>query len=313
MMEDAGEARLQAAYGRCRAIARSEARNFYYAFLALPEARRNAICAVYAFMRRADDISDNELLALAERRLELERWLSGWHGAVEAGTTDDPVFLALLDAQRRFQIPAVLFDQLVEGTAADLTPVRNQNCTGELTCFATFKDLYRYCYLVASVVGLVSIHIFGYSDPAAEKLAEETGIAFQLTNILRDVREDAERGRVYLPLEDLERCGVLPEEIAALGPRQSLTANQRSAMAMTAERAERYYRSARLLTPLISPDSRPALWVLVSIYRRLLRRIEDRNFDVFSSRVSVPAYEKLAWMSGGLGKLLIARLGARPS
>ena len=193
-------AEVQAAYAACRAIARKKAKNFYYAFVALPASKRDAICAVYAFMRQADDLSDDESLPIADRRVALDGWLGDWHQAQAGAPTSDPVFVALLDAQRRFAIPSQLLDQLVQGTATDLEP--------RFAAYATFADLYRYCYLVASVVGLVCIRIFGYLDPRAEKLAEETGIAFQLTNILRDVREDAQRGRLYLPLEDLERCGV---------------------------------------------------------------------------------------------------------
>lgn len=311
MTAQPGESQLEAAYARCKAIARREARNFYYAFLALPEPKRNAICAVYAFMRRADDISDDASLPLGQRRRTLDSWLRGWHESVAAGTSNDPVFLALLDAQRLFAIPLELFDQLVEGTAADLAETETDGTEQGLSVFESFEQLYHYCYLVASVVGLVSIRIFGYHDPRAEKLAEETGIAFQLTNILRDVSEDGARGRVYLPLDDLRRFGVLPEDLASVEARRPPGRGEREAMAATAARAEHYYGSARLLIPLVAPDSRPALWVLISIYHRLLRRIENRRFDVFTSRVTVPAYEKLAWMGGGLGKLVVARLGAR--
>jgi 15-cis-phytoene synthase len=289
-------AELQAAYAACRGIARKRAKNFYYAFVALPASKRDAICAVYAFMRRADDLSDDESLSIADRRVKLETWLDGWHQA-EAGTgTSDPVFVAMLDAQRRFAIPSQLLDQLVQGTATDLEP-RN-------SVYATFPDLYRYCYLVASVVGLVCIRIFGYRDPRAEKLAEETGVAFQLTNILRDVREDAERGRLYLPLEDLERCGVAANSMSAISNGQQMTPQQRQVLAIQAERAGRFYQSAEALLPLISPDSRAAMWVLVTIYHRLLRHIEQRNFDVFSARVRVPAYEKLSILGAGLFKTL---------
>ena len=198
-------AEVQAAYAACRAIARKKAKNFYYAFVALPASKRDAICAVYAFMRQADDLSDDESLPIADRRVALDAWLGDWHRAQAGAGTSDPVFVALLDAQRSFAIPSQLLDQLVQGTATDLEP--------RPAAYATFADLYRYCYLVASVVGLVCIRIFGYLDPRAEKLAEETGIAFQLTNILRDVREDAQRGRLYLPLEDLDRCGVAANSI----------------------------------------------------------------------------------------------------
>lgn len=292
----------EAAYAACRAIARTKAKNFYYAFVALPASKRNAICAVYAFMRQADDLSDDESRSIAERRIALDAWVGDWHQALAGNPTNDPVFVALLDAQRRFGIPPQLLDQLIEGTATDLEP--SSVNAGRFAAYATFADLYRYCYLVASVVGLVCIRIFGYLDPRAEKLAEETGIAFQLTNILRDVREDAQRGRLYLPLEDLERCGVSASSMTAISSGQQLTPEQRQVLAIQAERAGEFYKSADALLPLISPDSRAALWVLVTIYHRLLRHIEQRNFDVFSARIGVPAYEKLTILGCGLFKTL---------
>jgi phytoene synthase len=190
---------LDKAYAECKAIAKREAKNFYYAFVALPVPRRNAICAIYAFMRRADDLADDESLSREERRRRLDAWLSDWRGVCHGGDSSNLVFLAVRDATERYDIPLSLLDELVAGTTMDLKPT----ATDAPDTYATFDDLYRYCYLVASVVGLVCIRIFGYKDRAAEKLAEETGIAFQLTNILRDVTEDAERNRVYLPLEDL--------------------------------------------------------------------------------------------------------------
>jgi phytoene synthase len=289
-------AELQTAYAACRAIARKKAKNFYYAFIALPASKRDAICAVYAFMRQADDLSDDESMPIPERRVKLDQWLSTWHQAQADGSSSDLVFVALLDAQRRFTIPSQLLDQLVQGTATDLEPRFN--------AYATFADLYRYCYLVASVVGLVCIRIFGYLDPRAEKLAEETGVAFQLTNILRDVREDAQRGRLYLPLEDFERCGVNASSMSGVSNGQQLTPQQRQVLAIQAERAGQFYKSAEALLPLISPDSRAAMWVLVTIYHRLLRHIEQRNFDVFSARIGVPAYEKLSILGCGLFKTL---------
>jgi phytoene synthase len=287
---------VQAAYAVCRGIARNKAKNFYYAFVALPAAKRDAICAVYAFMRQADDLSDDESQTIPDRKIALDAWLGQWHQALAGAPTSDPVFIALLDAQHRFQISSELLDQLVQGTATDLDP--------RYHAYATFTDLYRYCYLVASVVGLVCIRIFGYRDSKAEKLAEETGVAFQLTNILRDVREDAERGRLYLPLEDLERCGVSADSITAVSDGRQLTPEQRQVLAIQAERAGQFYKSADALLPLISPDSRAALWVLVTIYHRLLRHIEQRNFDVFSGRVRVPTYEKLSILGCGLFKTL---------
>jgi phytoene synthase len=300
---------LGEAYQICREIARREAKNFYYSFVALPEPKRNAICAVYAFMRHADDLSDDESVALAERRRNLETWLEAWHVAQAGGATDDPVFVALRDAQQRFGITGELLDQLVQGTAMDL-----HKATGDATMvegvdtYATFEELYRYCYLVASVVGLVCIRIFGYSDARAEKLAEETGIAFQLTNILRDVREDAERKRVYLPLEDLRQKGVTLEELAELKSGSRMTAGQRELLAMEAERAERFYESGQALLPLISADARPALWVLIRIYYALLKKIEAHQYDVFSARVSVATPVKLGILFRGLAGVMWNRM-----
>jgi phytoene synthase len=290
------------AYRVCRQTARREAKNFYYAFLALPEAKRNAICAVYAFMRFADDLSDDESVQHETRRVHLDAWMEAWRRAAAGGPTEDPVFIALDDARRRFSIPLELLEQLVEGTAMDLAPR-----PAGLDTYATFADLYRYCYLVASVVGLVCIRIFGYSDPAAEHLAEELGVGFQLTNILRDVGEDAARGRIYLPLEDLAAHGVSPEAVLSA----EVTAPLRAVLAFEAERAETHYRSGELLLPMIAPDSRPALWVLMRIYHQLLVRIRDAKYEVFHRRVSVPTWEKLLILTQGLGRTAVARIGAR--
>jgi phytoene synthase len=287
---------LSEAYRTCRAIARREAKNFYYAFLALPEAKHNAICAVYAFMRHADDLSDDESLSRSVRLQNLHHWMDAWHTAVATGTSSDPVFVALADARLRFQIPLQLLDELVQGTAMDLDPRPDH---GVPNTYKTFDVLYRYCYMVASVVGLVCIRIFEYTDPGAEKLAEELGIAFQLTNILRDVREDAERGRIYLPLDDLAAYRVAPDLLSH--PSQaSASTDLKRLLAFEAARAERFYESGRLLLPMIAPDSRPALWVLITIYRRLLRRVRREDLDVFSERIRVPAYQKFAILARGL-------------
>jgi phytoene synthase len=293
------------AYKVCREIARKQAKNFYYAFVALPTHKRDAICAVYAFMRHADDLSDNESLSLDERRTNMAGWLEAWHGASQGRPTTDPVFIALADAQARFGISPELLDQLVEGTAMDL---QRASAPGDYDTYATFDDLYRYCYLVASVVGLVCIRIFGYNDPRAEKLAEETGIAFQLTNILRDVREDAERMRVYLPLEDLRRHNVTLDELVAL-PAAS-TKNLRALLESVAARAEGYYQSGYALLPLIDSDSRPALWVLLSIYHRLLKQIENNPDEVLAQRVGVSGLIKLSILMRGLAQVLINRARA---
>jgi phytoene synthase len=286
------------AYRVCREIARKQAKNFYYSFVALPSAKRDAICAVYAFMRHADDLSDDESLPIEARRVRLEEWLGRWRAARHDGLSGDPVFIALNDAQTRFAIPTQLLEQLVEGTTMDLRQgaVAGDSSRGSYDTYESFDELYRYCYLVASVVGLVCIRIFGYRDSRAEKLAEETGVAFQLTNILRDVREDAERGRIYLPLEDLRRFGVTPNELAKGAGNSGAICDLLRA---EEQRAEHLYQSGSALLPLIDADSRAALWVLITIYHRLLGRIRRANYDIYSSRISVPAYEKLAILAWG--------------
>ena len=285
------------AYAICRTIAQREAKNFYYAFRVLPEHKRNAMCAVYAFMRRADDISDDETLPIAERREVMAKWLAAWREARCTGVSEDAVFLALNDTQRRFAIPDALLEDLVRGTTMDLEP--RADGSRELQTFATFQDLYQYCYLVASVVGLVCIKIFGYIDPRAEKLAEETGVAFQLTNILRDVKEDAERGRIYLPLDLLEEFSVSVDRVRSLAGGSAMQPNERAMLQSLGAQAESYYQSASRLLPLIDADSRAALWVLVTIYHGLLLRISRAHSDVFTRRISVSTPAKLSILAQG--------------
>lgn len=285
------------AYAACETIARREAKNFYYAFLALPKPKRAAVCAVYAFMRHADDLADDERIPREDRLLQSQQWVNEWHRAAAGESTNNPVFVALRDTQQRFGISIELLDQLVQGTMLDLTA---SAIGSEIATYQTFDDLYRYCYFVASVVGLVCIRIFGYSDPRAETFAEKTGIAFQLTNILRDVREDAERGRIYLPLDDLQVFHLTTEQIALNRGDRKLTPDERGLMEMEAARARQYYLAAESLLPLVSRDSWAALWVLVTIYRRLLQRIESAQYQVFSTRVTVPTGEKLWILARGL-------------
>jgi phytoene synthase len=285
------------AYTVCRAIAQREAKNFYYSFRVLPENKRNAMCAVYAFMRRADDISDDETLPVTKRREVMARWLEAWRDARRSGVSDDPVFLALNDTQKQFAIPDALLEDLVQGTTMDLEPSTHSD--EDLQIFATFDELYRYCYLVASVVGLVCIRIFGYTDSKAEKFAEETGVAFQLTNILRDVKEDVERGRIYLPLDLLNEFGVSVDRVKALSAGAPMETNERAMFSVVESKAEEYYASADRLLPLIDADSRAALWVLVTIYHRLLLKISKASGDVFTKRISVSTPTKLTILTQG--------------
>jgi 15-cis-phytoene synthase len=294
------ESQLHMAYSVCRGIARSQAKNFYYGFLVLPKRKRQALCAVYAFMRRCDDISDDPSLSAADRRQKLDAWVDAFHAAQSGFATDDPVLIALTDAQRRFHIPLGLLDGLAYGTSMD---VEDQNAeeiaaSGLKIQYRSFQDLERYCYHVASVVGLVCIRIFGYTDPAAEPLAERCGLAFQLTNIIRDVKEDASLGRIYLPQEDLEQFGVSASELIS-GPDPNRV---RPLLEIEAQRAFENYRSGEQLLHLISEDSQPALWVLVTIYRTLLEKIVRLNYDVFSRRVSLTTREKLIILSKGFLK-----------
>ena len=310
------------AYAVCSTIALREAKNFYYSFRVLPQHKRDAMCAVYAFMRRADDISDDEALPLPERREVMVRWLEAWRDARRSGVSDDPVFLALNDTQKRFEIPDALMEDLVRGTTMDLeenqpgvvavtvataSELGSQARTFQI--YESFDGLYRYCYLVASVVGLVCIRIFGYSDQRAELLAEKTGVAFQLTNILRDVSEDAERGRIYLPLRDLEASQVSVELLVLAAQNRAKPETVINLLALEASRARELYASAKELLPLINRDSRAALWVLVTIYRGLLERIIARDYDVFSERVRVPTSKKLMVLAQGMGMALRNRMG----
>lgn len=291
---------LVMAYSVCKGITRSAAKNFYYAFLVLPRRKREALCAVYAFMRRCDDITDDPSLTFAERRQKLDSWLDSLHRAQQGQPTDDAILLALTDAQRRFTIPAGLLDELAHGTAMDIeeSEALQSSTPGLNVEYKTFEDLRLYCYRVASVVGLVCIHVFGYRDPAAEVLAENTGLAFQLTNIIRDVKEDASLGRVYFPEEDLAKFGLTAQDV--LTP--SDPARLRPLLALEADRARENYKSGDELISYISEDSQPALWVLVNIYRNLLEKIAAKQYDVFTAKVSLTTWEKLKILGKGFLK-----------
>jgi len=291
---------LAIAYSVCRGITRAAAKNFYYAFLVLPKSKRRALSAVYAFMRRCDDISDDPGLSFEDRRQRLAAWLDALHSVQQGHPTDDPILLALTDAQHRFKIPATLLDQLAQGTAMDIVEASYQ-AQGFQVQYKTFEELRVYCYRVASVVGLVCIRIFGYQDAKAEKLAEQLGLAFQLTNIIRDVKEDVSLGRVYLPDEDLAKFDIQASQLQhAVDP-----ARLRQVLAIQADRARELYRSADALLPLIDEDSQPALWVLSTIYRRLLEKIARLQYDVFSQKVSLTVREKLVILGKGFLKRLM--------
>jgi len=293
---------LVMAYSVCRGITRTAAKNFYYAFLVLPRRKREALCAVYAFMRRCDDITDESPFTMQERRQKLDIWLDALHRAQLGHPTDDPILLALTDAQRRYQIPAGLLDELAHGTAMDVeeaeASAQTSTAPGISIQYKTFEDLRLYCYRVASVVGLVCIHVFGYRNPEAEPLAERCGLAFQLTNIIRDVKEDASMGRIYLPEQDLAKFNLSAAELLATPD----PARFRPLLAFEADRAREFYASGDALIPYISEDSQPALWVLITIYRRLLERIAEKQYDVFTAKVSLSTSEKLRILGEGFLK-----------
>ena len=296
------ESQLHMAYSVCRGITRLQAKNFYYGFLVLPKRKRQALSAVYAFMRRCDDIADDPALSARDRKQKLDAWLDAFHAAQGGHPTDDPVLLAVVDAQRRFGIPVGLLDQLAFGTAMDVEDENpDQNYPRHPIQYRNFQELERYCYNVASVVGLVCIHIFGYKDPSAEPLAERLGLAFQLTNIIRDVKEDAVLGRVYLPQDDLAQFGIPPADLATMTDPSRL----RALLHFEAQRAFETYRAGDDLLHLISEDSQPALWVLINIYRGLLQKIVRVNYDVFTRKVSLTLREKLSIFAKGFLKRLV--------
>ena len=291
---------LAMAYSVCRSIARAAAKNFYYGFVVLPPRKRNALTAVYAFMRRCDDLSDDETLTIPDRQNRLTDWLDKVHRALAGQPTDDPVLLALTDAQRTFQIPIGLLDQLAYGTAADLEAGPHVAGAPLVARYKTFEELRQYCYGVASVVGLVCIKIFGYRDPAAEPLAERCGLAFQLTNIIRDVKEDAGMGRVYLPEQDLLQCGLQASDLASPEP-----VRVRPVLMVEADRARECYQAGEELISMVNGDSQPGLWVLITIYRRLLEKIAANDYDVFTTRIRLTTREKVNVLAKGFVKRLL--------
>lgn len=271
------EGKLRDSYRLCREITRNRARNFHYGIQLLPGDRRDALSAVYAFFRACDDVADREE-ATGDRRRELERWRDLLDP--EADPEQHPILPAFHHAVRRYGIPRRYFSELIDGVLMDLEGAR----------YPTFRDLYTYCYRVASTVGLVCLHIFGFDGSRkASELAEKRGIAFQLTNILRDLSEDVERGRIYLPLEDLERFEVTPAALLAGNPEPGFG----DLVRFECRRAGEYYRRSEALLTRIDPDSRPALAAMTGIYRRLLEKIERAGRGVLERRMRLSAVEKL--------------------
>ena len=293
-------------YETCHALARASHSNFYYAFYLLPKPKRDALAALYAFMRLIDDVADEGADLTAKRR-GLAKWRADFDEAVTgldqcfdgnaALPLDTPpgraaarILPALADTISRYKIPTRYLHDLISGAEMDLT----------VPAYPTFDRLREYCYRVAGTVGLTCTHVFGFRDSRALDLAEKLGLAFQLTNIIRDVREDYRIGRVYLPQQDLARYGLSPEDFG----RSDATLGMRELLRLEADRAWECYEQGAALLGLIEPDSRPALWLLVHTYSALLARIEALDFAVFGDRVRLSRAEKLVFM----GKARFARL-----
>jgi 15-cis-phytoene synthase len=268
---------LAHSYRYCEEIARREAGNFYPAFLLLPAPQRRSMCALYAFMRIADDLSD-EPMPIPQKRQLLADWRGGFRQAL-AGRYQHPTHPALHDTLMKYQVPARYLEAVIDGVEMDLEPV----------AYRTFAELRDYCYHVASAVGLACIHIWGFHGSAALRHAEDAGIAFQLTNILRDLGEDAARDRVYLPQEDLSRFGYDAARLR-LGVRDSAF---RDLMRFEVERARAFYASGWQLVPRLSPSGQAVFLMMARTYRALLYEMESRDYDVFRARVRVPRWRKL--------------------
>jgi 15-cis-phytoene synthase len=271
---------LARSYAYCGGVARREAGNFYHAFRLLPADQRRAMCALYSFMRVADDLADGPGAA-EEKRRPLQDWRRRLDEALE-GAYSHPLHPAFHHAVRRFSVPPAYLHAVIDGVEMDLGTAH----------YAVFTDLYPYCYRVASAVGLACIHIWGFKGEQAKVHAEAAGVAFQLTNILRDLGEDAGRGRVYLPREDLERFGYKEDDLKS-GTRDD---HFRALMRFEVERAAAYYRDAEPLAPLLRPAGRAVFLTMLRTYRGLLNEIVRRDYDVFSSRVRLSRAHKL-WLA----------------
>jgi phytoene synthase len=270
---------LLAAYAQCRHLAQRTARNFYYSFLVLPRPKRWAMCALYTFLRGADDIGDG-LAPVEQRRRELDGWRRRLDDVVAGRSAEELWWVALEDTIRRYSIPVERLHEVIDGVASDLDTFR----------YRTFGDLYGYCYRVASAVGLACLPIWGARDPRAQQPAEACGIAFQLTNVLRDLVEDYGRGRIYLPQEDLDRFGVTEPMLARREP----TPEFQSLMRFEIDRACSYYRTSVALADYLPATGRAILSVMYGVYGGLLERIAERPEGVLEGRVSIPKSRKIA-------------------
>ncbi len=284
---------VEEAYDRCTEITRAEARNFYFGFILLPRERRRGIHALYAFSRLCDDSVDGaegpaeKAMAVAARRRDVD---AAYAGAVPA---DDPVLIALADAIRRFGIPRGPMDALVEGVAMDLDTTR----------YPDWPALKTYCDRVAGAVGVLSLHVFGFRDPAAVGHAEDLGVAMQVVNIMRDVQEDSLRDRIYLPADEMAAHGVTEADIMA----DRMTPGMRHLMQAQAARAGEYFASGHMLLPMLDLRARMCVQMLAALYEDILARLAARDFDVTQGRVSLPGRRKLALMARSIARALTTR------
>ena len=261
-------------------LTRRSRSNFYYAFLALPRPRREALYAVYAFCRTVDDIADQGG-DLDAARVALRRWREEVACCYASGAEPEhPIARQLAEAVRAFPIPRTALEAIIEGCEMDLSHV----------VYATAEELYPYCYRVASAVGLCCIEIFGYTDPRAREYAVSLGTALQLTNIIRDVGADARAGRVYVPRAELEEFGVGVEDLVAGRYSDAFV----RLMARQTERARRFYRAAREAYPGADARALVPAEIMARIYGALLEEIERRRFRVFGDRVTLPTRRKVA-------------------
>jgi phytoene synthase len=268
---------IEESYRYCFAVSRSKAKNFYYSFLFLPKRKRKAISAIYAFMRTCDDITDNPS-SIDSKKSSLNEWKEKVQNFLKGSDLSHPVFPALKDTIHFFEIPNSYFIEIIEGVEMDLSPCRFQN----------FDELYSYCYKVASIVGLICLHIFGFQKKAALEHGEYCGIAFQMTNILRDLKEDAQMGRIYLPLEDLAKFGYTESDLI----HGRLNKAFFNLMKFEVERTEAFYKKAEPLVHLIDSDSRSALKVMIAIYHGILNKIKNKGYDTLTQRISLTPLEK---------------------
>ncbi len=266
-------------FAHCQQLAQRTGRNFYFSFLTLPRPLFRDMCALYAFMRVTDDLGDAVTRSVAQRTAALRSWRNALDAALAGEPSSHPLLPAMVDVQRRHELPVEYLHAVITGVERDLVP----------TGFETFEELADYCYHVAGVVGQCCVHLWGYNDPTALVHAVDCGLAFQLTNILRDLREDAEHGRIYLPREDLVRFAYSADDLRA----GMMNARYQELMRFEVERARSYYQRACHLHPLLEPPGRPILSAMIGIYGSLLRKIERQGYDVFTNRVRLHRVTKL--------------------